>query len=335
VSNSIYVNDEISVTKQLKLDGGFRREFIDMQLTQEGYNFGSALPTAGANPTNVAIQNGVGSSGNGQFATTQNSVDDKAFTFGANYRIGEHFAVYARTGTSFDTGVQDFDVFLGSLPKSNNAFASLEFNEVGVRFDSSYLAATVTVFTGKNKNIPIDATAPGSNVPAIVTYDNKSEGVEFEGTWAPIQALSVDLNGVIQKATINGLPGNLTALGLTASQFNGKQIDRLPDVQVHFQPTFHFNRRGSVYVSVDYVGRRFGDLANTLQLNSYVMIGAGVSYRVLKNLTLGLSGTNLTNELAFDVGNPRGGSNLNAGTGPIFARALLGTQVEFTGTLTF
>jgi outer membrane receptor protein involved in Fe transport len=131
------------------------------------------------------------------------------------------------------------------------------------------------------------------------------------------------------------LPGNLSALGLTTSQFNGKQIDRLPDVQVHFQPTFHFNRRGSVYVSVDYVGRRFGDLANTLQLNSYVMFGAGVSYRPLKNLTLSLSGTNLTNKLAFDVGNPRGGSNLSAGTGPIFARALLGTQAKFTATLTF
>jgi outer membrane receptor protein involved in Fe transport len=340
VSNSIYINDEINVTKELKLDGGFRREFIDMQLTQEGYNFGAALPAAvaAANPLpNVAISNGIGSSGNGQFATTQNSVDDKAFTFGANYRIGEHFAVYARTGSSYDTGVQDFDVFLGSLPKDNNGFQSLRFNEVGVRFDSSYLAATVTGFTGKNTNIAL-GVQPVGGAPTNIFYNNKSEGLEFEATWSPIHALSVDLSGVIQKATIDGVPSGvaIAKFGLaSSSQFNGNQIDRLPNVQVHFQPTFHFNRRGSVYVSVDYVGPRWGDLANTQRLNAYTMIGAGVSYRVLKNLTLGLSGTNLTNVLAFDVGNPRGGGNISLIQGAVFSRALLGRQAQFTGTLNF
>ena len=130
-------------------------------------------------------------------------------------------------------------------------------------------------------------------------------------------------------------PGGLTALGLPQGQFNGKQIDRLPDVQFHFQPTYAITPDVSAYVSVDYAGQRYGDLENTLKLNAYTLVGAGVSWRATSMLTLSLSGTNLTNQLAFDVGNPRGGSNINAGTGPIFARALLGQQFKLSASLNF
>ena len=113
LSNSIYVNDEFNVTKQFKIDAGFREEYINFQLSQEGYTYGAPVPGGSAN--NYADSQGVGSKGNNVFTTTQSNVSDKAWTVGANYKFTDHLSVYARTGHSFDTGVQDFDVF-GRLP---------------------------------------------------------------------------------------------------------------------------------------------------------------------------------------------------------------------------
>ena len=330
-SDSIYLNDEFKVTKAFKIDAGVRLEYINFQLSQEGYTYGAPVPGGAAN--NWADVQGIGSLGNNRYSTTQSNVHDHAWTVGGNYQITDTFALYARTGHSFDTGVQDFDMFGGSLPMNASALAELEFNEVGFHYDSKHLAASVDAFTGENRNVPVDATT-STGQPVTVTYNNNSKGVELEATWSPNRTFSVDVSGVLQKAEIAGLPGGLGALGIAAGQFNGKQIDRLPDVQAHLQPTYYFPK-GSAYVSLDYAGQRYGDLANTLRLNAYELLGAGLSYRPIEKLTLSLSGTNLLNQLAFDVGNPRGGSNISAGTGPIFARALLGEQLKVSGSFKF
>jgi outer membrane receptor protein involved in Fe transport len=105
---------------------------------------------------------------------------------------------------------------------------------------------------------------------------------------------------------------------------DGNQIDRLPKVEVHFTPTVSLpSGRASAYVTVSYYGTRWGDLSNTLQLDAYTDLAAGLSYKVTPAMTVALQGTNLTNRFSITEGNPRG-NNVVAGTNAYgFARANL------------
>jgi outer membrane receptor protein involved in Fe transport len=76
-------------------------------------------------------------------------------------------------------------------------------------------------------------------------------------------------------------------------------------------------------VTVSYYGTRWGDLSNTLQLDAYTDLAAGLSYKVTPAMTIALQGTNLTNRFSITEGNPRG-NNVVAGTNAYgFARANL------------
>jgi iron complex outermembrane receptor protein len=76
-------------------------------------------------------------------------------------------------------------------------------------------------------------------------------------------------------------------------------------------------------VTVSYYGKRWGDLANTLQLDAYTDLAAGVAYKITQNMTLSAQGSNLTNKFSITEGNPRGNSVI-AGTNAYgYARANL------------
>jgi iron complex outermembrane receptor protein len=98
----------------------------------------------------------------------------------------------------------------------------------------------------------------------------------------------------------------------------------LPKVQIHLTPAVSTpDGRASAYVTVNYIGKRWGDLANTLQLDAYTDFGAGVSYKITPKMTVSLQGTNLTDKFSITEGNPRGNSVI-AGSNPYgFARANL------------
>ena len=65
--------------------------------------------------------------------------------------------------------------------------------------ESGSLATTIDAFTGKNSNVPIDATTT-SGQPVNVTYNNSSKGIELESTWTPMRELTVDLERRIAKS---------------------------------------------------------------------------------------------------------------------------------------
>jgi len=194
----------------------------------------------------------------------------------------------------------------------------LRFGELGVRFQTSGIYAELTGFRSVNKNI----SEVIGNTGQQIFLDNVATGVEFDGKWRPIDMFTLDLSGVVQHS-------DLSAVGGTTS-FDGNQIDRLPNVAVHLTPTVSTpDGRASAYVTVSYIGKRWGDLANTLQLDAYTDIAAGVSYKLTPKMTLSAQGTNLTDRFSITEGNPRGNSVV-AGSNPYgFARANLPRTGKF------
>jgi len=309
-SNSVYFNDHFQPIDPLRLDAGVRYEKVKYTSTSE--NTVSSPPLSGVlDPNVLADQTGAGY-GSGTYTNGRRDLSGTAWTVGANYLLTDNFAVYGRFSSAFDTGIANFGVFCpgnGCLP---SALTRLRFGELGVRFATPSFYAEVTGFRSTNTHISEVIDNNGGQI----FLDNVATGAEIDAKWRPINVFTLELGGVVQHS-------DLTAAGGTTS-FDGNQIDRLPNVLLHLTPTVSLpNGRASAYATVSYYGRRWGDLANTLQLDAYTDLAAGLSYKVTQNVTLSVQGTNLTDKFSITEGNPRGNSVI-AGTNSYgFARANL------------
>ena len=308
ISNSVYLNDQWHPIDPLRLDAGVRREYVDYRSTSE--NTVSNVPLGGVTNPDVLADAVASSYGDGTFTTGKAVYVATAWTVGANYELTDHLAVYGRYASSFDTD-QDFIIFC----PGNGCYGPvtrLDFSEVGVRFSNPTFYAQLTGFRSINRNIG-EAT---NNNGAQVFLNNTADGVEIDSKWRPINLFTLDLTGVVQHSDISGVGGTTT--------FDGNQIDRLPNIELHLTPTvFSPDGRASAYVTGSYYGKRWGDVANTLELDPYWDLAAGVSYKITHSMTLSAQGTNLTDRFSITEGNPRGNSII-AGTNAYgYARANL------------
>jgi iron complex outermembrane recepter protein len=309
-SNSLYLNDQFHPIDPLRVDAGLRYEKVNYRSTSE--NVISNAPLSGVLSANVLADQTAASFGTGTYTSGTRDLSGTAWTLGANYQLTDHFAVYGRYSNAFDTGIANFAVFGPGNSVLPSQLTHLRFGELGLRYSSALFFAEVIGFRSVNKNIGL-AT---SNTGGQIFLDNVANGAEFDAKWVPLPVLSLEVQGVGQQSKI-------TTVGGTSS-LNGNQIDRLPPLEVHFTPTVSLpSGRASAYVTVSYYGKRWGDLANTLQLDPYTDLAAGLSYKVTPAVTVALQGTNLTNRFSITEGNPRG-NNVVAGTNAYgFARANL------------
>ena len=308
-SNSIYLNDQFQPIDPLRVDAGVRFEKVDYTSLSE--NTASNVPLSGVlNPGVIADQAAAGY-GTGTYTNGRKDLSGTSWTTGANYQFNDNLAVYGRYSSAIDTGIANFAVFC-SGSGCYSPLTRLRFGEVGLRFATSGIYAELIGFRSVNKNI----SEVIGNTGQQIFINNVATGAEFDGKWRPIDEFTLDLSGVAQHS-------DLTSVGGSTS-FDGNQIDRLPNVAVHLTPTVSTpDGRASAYVTVSYIGKRWGDLANTLQLDAYTDIAAGVSYKITPKVTLSAQGTNLTDRFSITEGNPRGNSVV-AGTNPYgFARANL------------
>ena len=68
-------------------------------------------------------------------------------------------------------------------------------------------------------------------------------------------------------------------------------------------------------VEVQYYGKRFSDLANSLVIPDYTMLNAQVWFNLNDHLSFYAYGTNLTNEIGLTEGNPRAGQFISGEAG--------------------
>jgi outer membrane receptor protein involved in Fe transport len=310
-SNSVYVDDQFHPFDPLRLDAGVRHEWVNYKSTSE--NGVSNAPLIGSVSPNIIADQAAAGYGNGTYTSGSSSLSGTAWTLGANYRLTDHFALYGRYSNAFDTGIANFAVFSPGSSGLPNQLTHLRFGEFGLRYSTPTFFAEVIGFRSVNNHIGLATTNTGGQI----YLNNIANGAEFDAKWSPLRVLSLDLQGVAQHSEITAAQGGSTDL-------DGNQIDRLPNIEAHFTPTVTVpDGRASAYVTVSYYGKRWGDLANTLELAAYTDLAAGINYKLTPAMTVSLQGTNLTNKFSITEGNPRG-NNVVAGTNAYgFARANL------------
>jgi iron complex outermembrane recepter protein len=326
-SLSLYANNEFKVTERLRIDAGIRLEFFNIDRL-EGISTGplavaGAFDAQGRDVDNIIANNFIAQFGGGAFTGNfrqQNGdFEEIAYTLGGSYRLLDNLAAYGRFARGFQANGQ-------------NPVTEIEFAELGLRFQQSGLSASITGFTTRFKDFRFSRQLPGAVLPTEFNGDIKVLGAEFDLTWRPFSFVQIQALGVIQNSRLDIKDDQGTGF---ASSFDGNQPERTPETNITITPSFFLpNDLGEVYFSVRFLGKRFSDLANSLELPAYTTLDAGVTFNIGKSLTLAVNGQNLTNEIGLTEGNPRSGFTENPGVSNFFyARPILGRN--FVATLTY
>jgi iron complex outermembrane recepter protein len=336
-SHSLYVNNEWKATENLRVDGGVRwerysitaRNGIGVSPTERRIP-GAFLADGVTDVDNIIGNNNFGGAFSGQFNTTKANWTEPSWTIGSNYLINDNLAVYGRYSSSYNAN--------GANPVTN-----INFAEVGARFRARGLSAMVTLFRTDYKNFRGFSRLIGNDTEATVaSSDFLVNGIEFELDYKPIREFGITLGGVLQKhdLTITDVTGPSAALLRDElSSYSGNIPERTPKVNFTLTPTYYLpGGKGELSLSIQRIGKRYADLANSIALPAYTTLALSGRYELTSKISLHASIQNLTNEIGLTEGNPRGGTSAfqeATGSNYFFARPILGRNMQVSATFAF
>ncbi|TMP87324.1 TonB-dependent receptor [Pseudoalteromonas ruthenica] len=331
-SHSFFINEQFQVTDNLRIDGGLRLEWLELDSTASGTEF--AQPVDGAfdadgNDTDNNLANNYVDTPSRQFLSKTRSETETAWTVGFNYRLSESVSTFGRYADAFEMPrLMSFGQNIHAQSEADfNDSVNLTFGELGARYSGADLGASVTLFRTKFNDL-VERNFTGSDGQvANQVIDTITDGVEFEAVWQALDDVQLTLTGVVQDPKMEGFTGAF-------AHWQGKQVKRTPKVQLRLTPTYYFDD-GDVYLTIHHLGERYSDGENKFVLPDYTTVDMGVNYRFNDTAALHVKATNLTDELGLTEGNPRAVNDVQAGYDYYYARPILGRTVSASLTLNF
>lgn len=312
-TTAVYVADEWKVNDKLRLDGGVRFEKQHLEGTIANVSNGDL----DGDPT--TLWNNNLSYYNGTTTSLSSKLNRTSVTAGANYNFTHEFSVFARANNGHR--MPDFDVLRGrGANESRDPVEDIQQYELGLKTATPLYTAFLTAYHATLKNSQTQQFTNAGNV--VERPNSRTTGMEFEASVRPLKGLELALTGNYQNAKYFDFPGN-----------EGHEIERQPKWQYRFTPSYRLPLEWATlraYGTYSYVGKRWANAANTVQLPSYATVDAGLVASFANGIDVRLTGTNLTNEIGLTEGNFR---DPNAAAGPdgaILARPLFGRAWELS-----
>jgi len=316
-STVLYASDEWNLSEDLRLDFGLRwqRDTIDSSISE-----GATVDFDG-DPT-TPWDNETAQTGN-SYRTVDRDFDDLAWSVGFNYNFTYNQGIFGHWTDSFR--ISNFD----DLRDGRDVVESITQVELGYKLSTDYLAIFATLFRSEFDNVYFnDVLADGSM--ARRTAGTENIGIELEGVWTPLESLEVVASMTLQQPeytsfTIRTADNPDTANDETAtSSFTGNTVKRLPELLFRSTITYRFGERARIYGSFSYVGKRYSDDENVVELPAYNKFDIGFIYNHRESLSFQVQVNNLTDEVGLTEGNPRvtGPTGVYYNARPIFGRSL-------------
>lgn len=314
---SLYASDEWQVTDAFRIDLGVRYDDEDI----EG---DVSVPTTVDLDGDPATTYDIASQALLAPRTrVDESFDNFGWSVGFNYEFTDSQAIFGHYTDSAKLPHFD-DVRNGVLEKD-----SVTNIELGYKISFDTIAMFATLFQTEFDNVPFqDILADGSTV--VRRAETRTRGVELEGEWLPMASLNIRFNVTWQEPEYQNFTGT-SAAGVPFDN-TGNTIRRIPEVMGRLTPTWYFMEdRGRVYLTYTYVGKRYSNDENTIELPSYSKVDAGVMFDITEAFSVQVSGDNLTDEVGLTEGNPRtdvgaGGIGTVYMARPLFGRSFMGSM---------
>lgn len=229
---------------------------------------------------------------------------ETAYTGAVNFDLNDDLGVFARYTKGFL--FPHFD----DIRENRNTVDEVKQLEGGVKYAGEWMRLYATAFY--NENDAFSSTVGGVLPPTAFTTE--AYGVEIDGTlyFGPI---SVPVIATFQSTEITD--------STTATDV-GNQVLRQPEWQMRVSPSYTLeagNFDATFYVGATFVGERFGDNANTVELDGYEKIDAGVIFNTAGGLYFQVHGDNINDSDGITEGDPRDPAAPNGR--PIFGRSIV------------
>jgi iron complex outermembrane recepter protein len=313
---AFYAVDEVQITPALRADAGIRHQHHSVE--------GAVGNEVRAGPGGL----------DGNPATLYDNVDGSSrpisyhggawsWTVGANYDFSASLGAFGRfsRGHSFP--------FFDNLRDGFGLAPKVDTFEGGLKFSTRLLSFYATLFRNRFDGLATTVIAQGAPIASI--GGARATGVELEGVLRPVSTVSVAFSGSWLNARYHHF---FTDGGFT--DLTGNRVQRQPVWQWRVTPDWDFQlagRKAGIHATLSFMGDRWSDVQNEQRLPHFYKLDAGATIELDRHLLIELIADNLTNTIGLTEGNPRYvGSQ---GSGPIFARPILGRSAEISARYRF
>lgn len=283
--HAFYLADSWQITDALRLDGGVRRERQSIDYVLDA---GPGYPD-GTQDLNI-----------------DNLIAKKwAWTVAANYAFSDDLGVFARYSNGFR--FPSFD----NIREGNRNVFGVKQTEVGVKISQDRFNLFATGFYNTNDS-SVSVVGGSDNS----TFTTRAYGVELDGRV---------FAGPFTLAMIGTLMDTKITDSSIASEV-GNDVLRQPKWQFRVMPSYTLDMgewTSNFYASVNPVGSRYSNNANTVKLDSYTKVDAGVKVTTPWNITGELHADNLFDSHGLTEGDPRNPTSPNG-------RPILGRSFKFS-----
>ncbi len=335
---ALYLADEWRIAPRWRLDGGVRHEWLGFNGAVE-----SVTMLDLGDPATLADDAVMQGTGGAQpfgrhFAAT-------AISAGLMHRLTPDSGLFARGTCTFRMpGPGSFrnDTNPPGLGVQHVRQAELGLNHRGRGMAIGDMDLNATLFWNDFRNIAFGdqyGDAAGRLVRRTLNAKARTLGLELELRWQPLAWFDLSADTTLQNARFGHylFRQPVAGGGVTIQDYNGNLPRRIPRAMLGIRPQWIL-WDGALTLQGDwrYLGRRYGDDANSLPLPAARVLGAGIIWRPAHGLELSVRGSNLTQALAVMQGDANSGEILaNRNGSLITARTLPGRSVEFSIRLTW
>ncbi len=320
-----FMNDRWEVSKDFYLDLGLRFENIAHNGSKD--RFAPAGLNGGVDgDATTAYDNGI-ISPTGEKDVFKYNYTYLSYSAGANYKINANTAIFSRfsKGNKAPELNYYFNNFSNVPINQSGEIQKILQTEIGLKFDNKLVSFTGTGFWSQLKNIGItnfefDGDTNSIFYTPILFNTANTLGFEWESIFNPIAHFSLSFNGVLQNPkakewNIYDASGTVSTSDDSISEFSGNSLPFNPKLMCNAGVAYD-NSKISSFFKWQYMGKRFGNVANGFELDAYSIFNIGAGFKISKHLSANMVVTNLFNSegLANFFGENSFGANANGAT---------------------
>lgn len=282
-AEALYLADSWQINDAFRLDLGIRREDLTID---------------------YVLDTGPGFADGTVDQTTHLEGSETAYTAAVNFDLSGELGFFVRYTKGFL--FPHFD----DIRESRNTVDEVKQFEGGVKYSGDGLEVYATAFY--NENDAFSSTVGGILPPTAFTTE--AYGVEVDGAfrWG---GMLISFLGTLQETEITDS---------TTPADIGNQVLRQPDWQMRISPSYTLETGdfdATFYIGATFVGERFGDNANTVELEGYEKIDLGVIVELVGGLFVQAHSDNINDSDGITEGDPRNPASPNGR--PIFGRSYM------------
>ncbi len=215
---------------------------------------------------------------------------------GRAFNLPDMFNLYANTRRGTTTYWANPDL----QPETVNAFdtgVDIYFGALGY--------AKATVYYNDAKNFIYSVQRNASNFDKINVGAVTTRGLELESMLRPAPALEINASYTYNQSRIEENEKDPSLVG--------KELTNVPRHHAYLKASYLLAPGATVFAAANYVGKRYGNDANTTIYQAYTTLDLGGSYAFTKNLTGRLTVANIGNKAYDGIGYIAPGRTVTAG----------------------